>query len=530
MKQNSLYLFIFLLLWCFDAHAQIEGTKVGLLAGNRPAIAQQEIQAAQNGYEYKLLGVDTTESYLCVVLKPMSQAGKNKSILQMYSLPSLKMVWEKDFKEDIHQIAFTSSGILVGTTQKLIIFDKESGQQQWKSTGFITYFDDATETAIAYNQPKSSSLTAYNISERKEKWTSSLPHHRFWGWDHVTSIGNNHDLFIIGDDYNLLSINTGKMRNLPAKTGIQDMQATSYFATNYFVAYYLWGALGAGIYASDVSKKYDFLTDTNILTGLTSNLLEDNGLYYISDREHFTCFDEHLNQRFQVSLPTRKAGAAQLFPIKDSLYMVNYAFGINGEGDFIRCGTPFLASFDKASGVMKSLSYLTDEKKYLKGAAPLADQFFLLFNDCPALFNPKDLTINSDPNLFRHLGDIKEIVTSDAYGFDQTANQLVSLYPRDEHCAIITKFSANMPSRISIIDKKLNILQTFNTASVFNKEKEEYSLNKLVGRNQTYLLADKAYQPLCYVNLPYLHEVIVRQENIYILNDYGLFILDRKNL
>ena len=87
-----------------------------------------------------------------------------------------------------------------------------------------------------------------------------------------------------------------------------------------------------------------------------------------------------------------------------------------------------------------------------------------------------------------------------------------------------------MPSRISIIDKKLNILQTFNTASVFNKEKEEYSLNKLVGRNQTYLLADKAYQPLCYVNLPYLHEVIVRQENIYILNDYGLFILDRKNL
>ena len=67
------------------------------------------------------------------------------------------------------------------------------------------------------------------------------------------------------------------------------------------------------------------------IAGLNSDVIQNSGKNYFADRNSLHCFDNDMNETWNVELP-EKGTRSELFLQGDTICMVNLALGIYGNG------------------------------------------------------------------------------------------------------------------------------------------------------------------------------------------------------
>ena len=147
-----------------------------------------------------------------------------------------------------------------------------------------------------------------------------MPHQ--YGWNQVLDLKENKRL-IVADELHRLDFMTGELLTYPGKPGAHDTKA----ALLQGLAMVAQAALGAAI-SGGMYYGYYVPAGNNTITGLTSNILPQDSVYYWADREQISCVDTALNVVWQKEFPNVKASRSMLFMQDGKLFMLNYGYGL----------------------------------------------------------------------------------------------------------------------------------------------------------------------------------------------------------
>ena len=119
----------------------------------------------------------------------------------------------------------------------------------------------------------------------------------------------------------------------------------------------------------------------NTITGLTSNILSQDSLYYWADRQHISCMDTAFNVVWQTEFPDVKASRSQLFVQDDKLFMLNYGYGLREGASRKKYGRPFIACYNLLNGEEIFFNQLSVKKDMIEDALRTDDALYMLFDD-----------------------------------------------------------------------------------------------------------------------------------------------------
>ena len=155
--------------------------------------------------------------------------------------------------------------------------------------------------------------------------------------------------------------------------------------------------------------------DNNTITGLTSNILPQDSVYYWADREQISCVDTALNVVWQKEFPDVKASRSMLFMQDGKLFMLNYGYGLREGRSRKKYGRPFIACYDPQNGEELFFNQLSVKKDMIENALHTDNALYMLFDDGMAYQELADSVVNIVPWDTKRHGKLEEILPSTLY-------------------------------------------------------------------------------------------------------------------
>lgn len=164
------------------------------------------------------------------------------------------------------------------------------------------------------------------------------------------------------------------------------------------------------------------------ISNLASQILTDQGLHYISDRECVRCLDSTLQVIWETRLPEKRASMSSLTLVGDTLVMANLGMGLLGGHTPRATGRPFVATFDKHDGHCIYYRELADERSMHLQNMVKEGEVISMAKDSLYLVSPSDSlvqTIRWDASQLGELGMMSQ--DGLCYTIDNETGRFVSL-------------------------------------------------------------------------------------------------------
>lgn len=471
-----------------------------------------------------------------------------------YSESERKLLWSRKVNPLTTSLFKTcGNGVFLSTVAQnrylLMFLDAETGQTIWSQNLCPVYINDTLNVVIGTDAPKSDKVMAFNISDGEYRWTAKVPANGNYGWDNAALLDADR-LLVVADDINMINLLTGKIDKVEAKTYVADtkgaLMSTSTLVLGSFVGCFAASALSgfSTVYVPIWQQYPSYATDVyrDLLNGhspkstftihhLTSNVLLCGDRFYVSDRERLRCIDKSTMQVvWEREFPSKLASKAQLALRDGNVIMLNLGYGISSLRGIVKCGRPFLAVYDAATGEAGDFTQLSDKKQVMDDGVLTGDGVFLASGDKVAYMSladrkvvSKELDVKKEHRLVNVLnGGIGYVAHSD----DRRLRPLP--LPADS-CAImdatggITIFNRNMDVVDSYVaDEVYTEIGRCNDIVLVMRRDGDLSRFYLVKKDGTYLASMK-WQPKAATIVPGdSHVVVVYKDRIALASLEGI--------
>ena len=332
MKTHRILTLACLILMASISYAQSETVIVGKKTGGTDLKAQ----CYTFPQRVETFSISDKGDYLCISFRETTKSGKylkNKGEIGFYDTKSSQLLWKQPIDFSKSRVTCLSEGVLISEIgSKISLLSKETGAKKWEADLFPVYVDDSLGLVLGYNSPTSNKLRAVSLKFGNYLWENKIPHQ--YGWNEVLDLEQNKRL-IVADALHKLDFMTGELLTYPGKPGAHDTKAALLQGLAAVAVGVAGGVATGGAYY------YSYVPiANNTITGLTSNILSQDSLYYWADRQHISCMDTAFNVVWQTEFPDVKASRSQLFVQDGKLFMLNYGYGLREGASRKKYGTP----------------------------------------------------------------------------------------------------------------------------------------------------------------------------------------------
>lgn len=453
MKTHRLLALICLILTATANYAQPET----IVVGKKTDGTDLKAQSYTFPQRIETFSMSKQGDYLCISFRETTKSGKflkNKGEIGLYDTHSNRLQWKQPIDFSKSRITCLSEGVLItAINNKITLLDKEDGNKRWETGLFPVYVDDSLGLVLGYSSPTSDKLRAVNLKFGNELWINKLPH--LYGWNEVLDTEQNKRL-IVADDLHKLDFMTGELLTYPGKPGAHDNKA----ALLQGLAMVAGAALGAvatnGMFYGVVPVA------NNTITGLTSNILPQDSLYYWADRQQISCMDTALNAVWKKEFPDVKASHSMLFMQDGKLFMLNYGYGLRNGMSRRKYGRPFIACYHPQTGEELFFNRLSVKKDMIEDAMQTDEALYMLFDDGMAYQELTDSVVNIVPWDIQQHGKLQGILSGTLYTANDDKSAFQPLLPDNGHCLVY-----NEQGIIYEVDKELNICNTYKKEHIY---------------------------------------------------------------
>ncbi len=274
---------------------------------------------------------------------------RTKGALVVYNLDSDKVHWSRKVRF-FGSSMFQPGGFFlenkgVHTTLSYIT----DGRRKWKKRHEAFFVHQPEGLSIGYYTQgkglRGSTLEALELSSGKALWRRELP--REVGWNDYQQIDDSTYL-ITSEGLHLLNVRSGE------------------------------------------GWSYQALTHQKTVSSLHSNVLDSEGDYFMASRDRLVRIEGQSGRiKWSAAYPVELGSASLLFADDSSLYMLN--MGIAGSHwGLRRIGEPFIAAFDKHTGIPHYFLPLDGEQTPVFAGEERKDELLVLRNGILENYSKKD--------------------------------------------------------------------------------------------------------------------------------------------
>ncbi len=378
--------------------------------------------------------------------------------------------WTVDKKGLITNATPTSQGILICNNNKTILLDDNDGGERWSIKLYPTYMNDSLDVIIGYktNSASDSKLRAYRLSTGEQLWETKVKHSVSWGWNDARELPGNR-ILVVADDIYVIHLQTGALQEYEAKTGFSDVK------TSLLMGLAMAAGAVAGAMAFGGAGGYYYIPTygPNVINGLSSNILQMDSCYFIADHNELRCFNNDMQMKWTYSYPTEKASASVLYGENNTVYMLNFGYGLRNGNDKVKHSKPFIASFNALTGEPFFFNTLKMKKDIVEDAFIAPWESFILFDDGMAYQRDiNDSVIHITPWNTQEYGKLAACLHSTAYAYNESTHSFEPISYDGHDCPVFTS-----KGDLMMIDKDLNISKRYDTSVLYGVRftKDDYA-------------------------------------------------------
>ena len=420
------------------------------------------------------------------------------------------------------QTRITPYGILMPTGSKYTMLAMDGTNKKWEQKLYPVAVFDSLDVIIGYTSAMSNKLVGIRLSTGEKLWEAKSPHSLCNGWERMTMAGDSL-IVVVNDRIDFIHPLKGLQGQFKAHTGLPRTGQNLLTAVAAGLAF---GAVGATV---GYNPYLVSSVDINSITTTSSSALYENGRCFVSDRDSIYCLSTVGKAVWSRALPKRETGNAALKVQGDTLIMLNYAFGFQGERQMKAVGRPFVAAFNKSTGEQLYLRYLTeDTRAMVQGSHIGASSAFLMLSDHMAYKPFADSTMTVRPWNTRSYGELEWLPSDTVYTFRQNDENLTPLFSNDSICVVQTA-----KGLLKVIDRQLNIIDDYQVRNLYFKFVPCGSClvvyNKIVDKASDFWIIRRDGTSVVHIMVP-VNKMYSRGNTLYILSSDKIFTVDTTHL
>lgn len=477
MKHLISFLAILLMPLMASAVQATDSVQVAMTGDNAPIIGQCTT------YNRHFLSSYSSDGKIAALTCDTTKAGAiaKTGAVAVYDMATMQELWHYDVNpKKTKLLGFVKNCIMISSSQQdlpmLLMKNASTGEVVWSKDVQIVHYDDSLNIVFAYNRKKPAIIYAIDASNGNELWNVKTPSKGNFGWNSPVHIGNNR-LIVVSDDINSIDLKTGALKQIKAKTYVNDSKASWMMALSGFAGSLLGTAMVHALGPSPYYV-YPYTTAGSIISGITSNTLCHGDRIYISDRERLRCFDKNtMDVVWEHQFPKSYASKAKLVMNNGKLYMLNLGYGTSSTRGIVKCGRPFVASFNPETGQQETSIELFDKKQVVEDMHMTDNGIFFITDNKAGYLSLDDNKMETKEfetiDINGWFCDI--IADSCIYKKENTENSLTPLTPSNDYCNILNRFRS-----ITVIDRSLNVVNTFSPKHLYIKNCADNDLTCMV--------------------------------------------------
>ena len=437
---------IFFAILCISNGFTQESTDI--VIGQRANGSDIKVKAIHFKKNIKGFSITPDFRYLCLEFVDFNLINGNwndNGKLAIYDYNNNQLLWKMPIDYSGGNEILTNKGILIAEGTKRHYYDITTGKQLWNQTcvsGVITNNDkDSSEILLGYKSLGSGVFYALDMMNGHELWNTKIYHNMsFGGYKKI----NQEKYLIIGDKMHLVNPQTGILSTYDLHAGMIDK--TNSITSPDDNSMLMVGTVGNEIYSMP------YMTNSNVITGLNSNICIKDSCIYIADNTRLTCLDLSLNTKWEHSYPEGMASHSILTIYRNKISMLNMGHGLHSNGTKVECGIPFLASADRKTGKNFTIHYLASDKGIINDAVVYNNQYFIILNNQVASLSSSDTTSICPKWDFKKHGAPTALLSDTLYSYNQSTGNFAIICNDDYNCPVYSS-----DNYIYMIDKDINI-------------------------------------------------------------------------
>lgn len=320
---------------------------------------------------------------------------KKQSILMtVRRISDDKLIYRKTFPWKGQKYVLSKTSLTELLSNNTTITDFATTAQLFQQKGvhsYLGYLNDKILLCTRNNISDAAKITAYSMTTGQEAWQTKKILNVNYGLTYCQPIDEVSDYVVSGD---LIRVNweTGDMKKLECKTSITNKKSVLATALVGVATGVVGGMMGATMIYIPVdrpasnNRSFFYMPSSLRIGGLNSDIIQNSGKNYFADRNTLHCFDNDMNETWNVELPEKGTRSA-LFLQGDTICMVNLASGIYGNGGVKAMEKPYVATFSATDGKLFSYQPIEMEKQNVISSFSFKNQLHLLFPNREAIYN-----------------------------------------------------------------------------------------------------------------------------------------------
>ncbi len=454
MKRITILLLQITAILCMKA--QTPSVNIGRTIDGDSVMANQKVMP------YTIYKINGGNSNCLAILMQKTAAGAfsgGTTCVSALDKDTKDILWTKEMKGVITHADPTKQGMLICNGNKTILLDNNDGHELWNIKLCPVYMNDSLDVIVGYksNTTSDSNLKGYRLSTGEQLWETKVKHAVSWGWNDVQEMPGER-ILVVADDINVIHLLTGTCHSYDAKTGFSDVK-TSILMGLAMAAGAVAGAAafgGGGYY-------YMPVYGPNVINGLSSNILQMDSCYFIADRNELRCFDKDMQQKWTYSYPTEKSSASFLYGENNTVYMLNFGYGLRNGNNKVKHSKPFIASFNALTGEPFFFNTLKMKKDIVEDAFIAPWESFILFDDGMAYQRDiNDSIIHITPWDTKEHGELVACLHNTAYAYNDSTHCFDPISYDGHDCPVFTS-----KGNVMLIDKDLNITKNYDASVLY---------------------------------------------------------------
>lgn len=514
---NKSFLIALLVLSCLQSIAQQPYTTVlhnHVIIGEN-LITKQDIQATEYFFPHHIRNFyfDTITGYLSVQTREQFERGRQSIFgdLLIYDTESHSVKWSKEINYADGFILQSTRNLIENLRNRSHRLNIHNGENMWTIRNNIVIIDELNQIGMGYRTRPLNQITntlqGIDMKSGDVLWQREVSHDL--GWNGIYGI-NDTTIFIVAGGLHSINLLNGKGWSYEAVTGIKDHSASVLTTL-------------AGLAFGAATGVFFWSTGYNLIGNLVSDILEDDNSIYFTCSEKITRFDKETGRIIWFNiLPEGMAGTSRLIEYDSIVFLLNWGIAHRGN-QIIHYGKPFLASFDKETGIRKDLRVFFDEKNSILDYEILDSLLFMIFRDKIVSFSLKS---------GRFLKE-KPIDPEDTEGLVVFLGKHIYMLDEFDHFISIRETE---PSKLFVItqnrkilqfDRDLNLLSQIQDKTFYRKHLKSNKLRFLAYENET-IVVDSQNKKV--TQLPINFNAMIFGDKLYAADGKKLLEIDLKQL
>lgn len=301
--------------------------------------------------QIRYLYPDSITHSLFVQLKYFSKGGypRNKGTLLVWDTDKERTLWRENINNEYEELAPLGNALLLKSEFKTRCFDRTKGIELWDNRNMITYVHLKLGIAMGYKSnymsADASKLEGLNLRTGKKEWERKI--YSKYSWADMREL--NDSVILVAAD----ALYTINMKN------------------------------GTGWRHEIFVKELPFPKgEEEFMQGFISNIYVEGEKIYIASCDRLFCLDHAGKVLWVRGLPRKFTGESLLFSQDSTLYMVNQGSGTVRGVVKKKWGTPYIAAFDKKSGLQKYFTAYPHDLGKVNHVQVWQDSLCVLFDQC----------------------------------------------------------------------------------------------------------------------------------------------------